>query len=105
METLYGENWILIIFLSFIITWGIGLTPPLLIRYVFLRWPMRKPWAILIVVFLWMFNLILFALLGSESKTHGALLLVALVSYGILRKDSGDVEENSVSQGENNQHK
>jgi len=34
----------------------------------------------------WLFNVILFTAFGSQSKTHAALALVAVVSYWLLRK-------------------
>lgn len=74
------------IFFSMLLTWGIGLTPPLLIRYAFIKEPMNKGPAIGVCAFLWFLNIILFTALGSQSKTHGALLLVAFASYWILRK-------------------
>lgn len=86
MADLYGEQWGLVLFLSFIFTWGIGLTPPLLIRFAFMRRPISKGWAIGTVALFWVFNLVLFTALGSQSKSHGALALVAFVSYAILRK-------------------
>jgi hypothetical protein len=72
---------------SFIITWTIGLTPPLLIRYAFLRRPMAKKPAIGTSAFFWLLNIILFIAMGSESKGHAALLLIAYVSYWILRRE------------------
>lgn len=86
MADLHGEQWGLVLFLSFLFTWGIGLTPPLLIRFAFMRRPIGKGWAIGIVALFWVFNLLLFTALGSQSKSHGALVLVAFVSYAILRK-------------------
>ena len=70
---------------SFIVTWGIGLTPPLLMRFVILRRPIGKWWAIGTVSVLWVVNLAIAIALGSTSKTHTALFLVVLVSYFILR--------------------
>ena len=70
MEDIYGEYWWLTLIISGILTWGIGLTPPILIRFVFLRKPLSKGWAIGIVIFLWFINFVLFTALGSESKTH-----------------------------------
>lgn len=78
-----GESFILF---WIILTWGIGLTPPLLIRFLLLRRPMEKKYALGVVCLFWFFNLLLFTALGSKSKTHFALILVALVSYAILRK-------------------
>ena len=86
MEDVFGEYWWITLIISAILTWGIGLTPPLLIRFAFLRRPISKGWAIGIVVFLWFINFVLFTALGSESKTHAALFLVAWASYAILRK-------------------
>ncbi|MEJ2653333.1 MAG: hypothetical protein P8173_16545, partial [Gammaproteobacteria bacterium] len=33
MAQLYGEQWSLVLILSFLLTWGVGLAPPLLIRF------------------------------------------------------------------------
>lgn len=70
---------------SFVLTWGIGLAPPVLIRYVVLRKSMKWGWAIGLTALFWIINLNAFIALGSESKKHGALILVAMVSYAILR--------------------
>jgi len=86
MKDVFGEYWWITLIISAILTWGIGLTPPLLIRFAFLRRPISKGWAISIVVFLWFINFVFFTALGSESKTHAALFLVAWASYAILRK-------------------
>lgn len=86
MTDLYGEQWGLVLLLSFLFTWSIGLAPPLLIRFAFMRRPLGKGWAIGVVAILWSFNIVLFTALGSQSKTHGALALAAFISYGILRK-------------------
>ena len=51
-----------------------------------MRRPLGKGWTIGVVAILWVFNIFLFTALGSQSKTHGALALVAFISYGILRK-------------------
>ena len=86
VEYLYGPMWWLTIIVSFVLTWGIGLIPPLVIRYAIVRKPLSKGWAIGLVVFLWMVNIIIFTALGSQSKTHAALFLVAWTSYIILKK-------------------
>lgn len=77
--------------LSLLLTWSIGLLPPVLIRFLFLRRPIGKWPAIGICTFFWFFNVILFSALGSESKTHAALILVALASYWILRRERKSV--------------
>ena len=87
MELLYGSMWWITIIVSFLLTWGLGLIPPVIIRYVIVRRPLSKPWAIGVVAFLWMVNIVIFTALGSQSKTHAALFLVAWVSYIILKKE------------------
>lgn len=72
--------------ISVILTWGIGLSIPLLLRYVFLRRPINKTPAIVIVVILLFLQLALWISLGSTSKTHFVLVLIAYISYYILRK-------------------
>lgn len=86
MNTLFGEYWWLTIAVSFLLTWGIGLTPPLLLRFAIVRKPLRKRWTIPIVFVLWVINLAIFEALGSTSKTHTALTMVAFVSFFIIRK-------------------
>jgi len=86
MEIAFGEYWWLNLIVSVILTWGIGLAPPLLIRFAFLRRPISKGWAIGIVVFFWIINIMFFTAIGSKSKTHATLFLVAWASYAILRK-------------------
>ena len=88
MSMLYGDNWGLFLIISFIITWAIGLIPPLLLRFAIIRKPISKKLSIFLVILLWFINVIIFMVLGSQSKTHGALVLVAIASYYILRKGS-----------------
>jgi hypothetical protein len=88
MSDLYAGQWGLVLLLSAIATWGLGLAPPLLVRFALVRHPIGKGWAVCLVGLFWMLNIILFTALGSQSKSHGALALVALVSYAILRKGS-----------------
>jgi hypothetical protein len=88
MAVVFGENWLLVLIVSTIMTWGIGLAPPLLTRFVFLRRPMPKVAAILFVVAFLLINLMIFIALGSRSKTHAGLVLVAFASYYILRAGS-----------------
>ncbi len=83
-----GElNWFDLV-VSFAFTWTVGLVPPLLIRYVILKSPVMHWPAIGICAFLWFANLLLFVLLGSQSKTHLVLLVIGLVSYKILQSPS-----------------
>ncbi len=81
---------------SIIITWGIGLAPPLIIRYGIRRKRMNMWPAIGTTLFFWFCSHILFSALGSRSKTHGALALIALVSYFLLTWE-GTTKEKSPS--------
>ncbi|MBN8716752.1 MAG: hypothetical protein J0H95_07225 [Xanthomonadales bacterium] len=85
-----GESFAANLLLSLALTWGIGLAPPLLIRYVFARRPIGKGAAIGLCVLFWLFNFILFTALGSQSKAHTALVLVALASFAILRRGAAE---------------
>lgn len=80
-----GGNFGSMLLLPLLITWGIGLAPPLLVRFALLRQPMNKPAAIGFVVLFWIVNLVIFTALESENKTHGVLVLIGCASYAILR--------------------
>jgi hypothetical protein len=89
MSKKYGENWSWGgIILAIIIFWGIALTPPLLIRFLFVRRPIGKGWAIGTTVIFWFISFIFFdVVFGYDSK--GSILpyfLIAWASYTILRK-------------------
>ena len=84
---------------SFVLTWVIGLAPPLLIRYVFIKRRINKWPAIGACIFFWVINVVIFTAMGSQSKTHGALLFVAFVSYWILCKKTNEHQIRSASQG------
>jgi len=105
MKDTYGENWLLTLLFSAILTWGIGLAPPLLIRFAIIKHPLSKPPTLITVIFLWVFNFVFFTALGSESKTHAGLLLVAWASYAILRKGSGKYEAEQTRQREEENRK
>ncbi len=87
------ENFWLVLFLSFLLTWVIGLTPPLVTRYLLLKKPMAKKWAIVFCTIFVILNLILFIVMGSNSKTHAVLALIAYISYKILRKTNAGIED------------
>lgn len=76
----------LVLFFSFLFTWGPGLAPPLLIRFAIIRRSIGKGWSFGLVFIFLVFNLVLFTELGSQSKTHNVLTLVAFASYAILKK-------------------
>ncbi len=83
---LSGSDYIINLALSIVVKWVIGLTPPLLIRYVFLKKPITKTPAIIIVSIFWFINLVIFVALGSRSKTHAALFLVSIALLYIESK-------------------
>ena len=57
----------------------------MLIRFAFLRRLDEKSWALGITAIFAVLNVVIFISLGSESKSHSALALVAFASYAILR--------------------
>ena len=79
--------------MSFVVTWSIGLLPPVLIRCVFLKRPIAKWPSIGICALFWIVNIFLFTLMGSQSKTHIVLTLIAFVSYWILRRETDAKKE------------
>lgn len=79
--------------ISFILTWTIGLAPPLFIRFILIKRPLSKFVSILIAVLFYFLNLLLFISMGSQSKTHTALFIIAIVSYYILQKDKKHLPE------------
>ena len=101
MTQMYGESWGITLIISALLTCGIGLTPPLLIRFLFMRRPIGKGWAIGTAAIFWFINIIIFTALGSTSKTHGALFLVAWTSYAILRKGHKKVAVGNVETTKN----
>lgn len=86
MTQVFGDQWPLVLMFSALVTWGIGLAPSLILRFGVLRRPIANGPALAIVVALWLFNVVLLAALGSQSRSNAALALVAVVSYVILRR-------------------
>lgn len=72
------------LYLSFAITWIIVIAPPAIFRWIFGK-PLYKPFAVAAATFLFLVNVIIFTALGSQSKSHGALVLGVFVCYYILR--------------------
>lgn len=77
------------IFFSFAVTWGVGLGFPSIVRYAIFRRALRRDEAIGWAFGLTLVMLVLFVLLGSQSKTHAVLLLVGVVSYRLLQAKNG----------------
>lgn len=93
MEIVSGECWWITLIISALLTWGVGLLPPILIRYLFIRKPLSKKVAIVLACIFLFLNLFFFIAIGSQSKTHSALFLVAIASYYILRAGHRKVEK------------
>jgi hypothetical protein len=75
--------------ISFIFTWAVILIPPAIVRFVFVRKPIvSMNIAAAISGGLYMFNLMLFIALGSQSKTHAVLILGAIACYNILKYET-----------------
>lgn len=70
--------------MSFLITWTIILTPVVLLR-LFSKDPLSKLEAFFFVFILFFINHIIFAALESQSRSHAALSIGAMLSYIILR--------------------
>lgn len=85
---------ILLLIFSFVLTWGIALGEPLVIRYLILRKPMSKDSAIITSIILCVINITIFVQLGSPNKAHTALIIVAYISYFILKKKSKNDTDN-----------
>lgn len=70
--------------ISFGFTWSVGLGLPALVRYVLYRRALEKSEALYWACGLGVAELILFTLLGSQSKTHSVLLLIGIVAFRIM---------------------
>lgn len=78
---------LLLVILSIVITWAIGLLPPILTRYAILRRPLERWPAIgLSLLFFFINNIIFIGLLNSKNKSHHTITTMAFVSYWILRR-------------------
>ncbi|MBI5076584.1 MAG: hypothetical protein HZB62_15645 [Nitrospirae bacterium] len=91
MENLSGLE----IGLSFILTWVVGLLTPLIIRFVLLRRPLGKKMAFAVSFVLYVINLAIFIALGSQSKTHAVLFVIAWIAYAILIKQKKETAQKS----------
>jgi hypothetical protein len=86
----FSQYWLFTLALSALLTWGIGLLPPLVTRFIILRRCLSRQASTIFSISFLVLNIIAFTVLGSESKTHAALFLVALASFAILRIGSGE---------------
>lgn len=81
---------IMTLVVSFIVTWALGLTPPLLIRYAFVRRPLTKKAASWIAAgfsaFFWMAFLVLNSALGEKPGTGVVWIIMFFVSRWIMSR-------------------
>lgn len=78
---------VLKIFVSFVITWCIGLIPAIIVRYIILCRPVGKLAAIGTCIIFWItISFILSEALESKGMTNVALTMISFVSYWILRQ-------------------
>ena len=79
------------IVIGFVISWSVGLIPPIIIRYMILHRPIEKLSAIGMCVLFWIIiGIIMDSAIGSENNTHINLVLIAIVSYWILRQGAAE---------------
>jgi hypothetical protein len=97
----FGRLLLLTIGVSLILTWGIGIGIPILIRYAIVRKPLRKKWAIGMTASLFVFNIALFSSLGSTSKSHLSLFIIAWLSYIILKREPKTRKATTINGGVN----
>ncbi|MGV0983865.1 MAG: hypothetical protein ACOYB2_04895 [Limnohabitans sp.] len=82
------------IILSIIITWSVGLLPPAIVRYFIYRRALEKQTALLWTFGLGILELMFFIWSGSQSKTHGVVFLIGLISFKILQNKNGRFDRN-----------
>jgi len=69
----------------FLLTYGIGLLPPILIRYIFVRETLKRSRALIIVIVFYIIHLFIVILLSEgRPSAHFPLIIIATISYGIL---------------------
>lgn len=84
-------DFLLVLLFDLIITWSIGLSIPLAVRFLLLKRPLSKAKAIILVSCLLIFNVILFTVIkyASDPTGHDRLsfvyFIIAVVSYKLLR--------------------
>jgi hypothetical protein len=77
------------LFISFIFTWTVILTPPAVVRFILVRKPIASMnVAAAISGVLYFFNLMLFIALGSQNKSHTVLILGAIACYNLLKYET-----------------
>ena len=90
-EDLSGFDIFLAIASGIFFTWVLGLAIPLLLRFVFFKRPLSKWVSIAVAGFIWLLQALIETAISGKSTGHQALILVALVSYWILRKGASAI--------------
>lgn len=95
MADAFGPYWQLALLLVGVLTLGMGLLAPLLIRFVLLRHPIARGSAIFYTVNFLIFNAPIALFTGYDRllETWGALLVTGFVPYGILRRGTDKYEQ------------
>lgn len=95
MADAFGPYWQLALLLMGVLTLGLGLLVPLLIRLVLLRHPIAKGSAILYTVNFLILNAPLVFFTGYDRllETWGALLVTGFIPFGILRRGTDKYEQ------------
>ena len=70
---------------SFLLTWSVGLGLPAIVRYGIYRRPLERNDAIFWSLGLGFIELLFFIWSGSQSKTHGVLVLIGFASFRLLQ--------------------
>lgn len=90
-------DFLITLIFSFIVTWGIGLSIPLAVRFLILKRPLSKVKTIILVSCLLLLNILVLTAIKYALEPHGshrsngfAYLLIALVSYKVLRINKND---------------
>lgn len=90
-------EFIITLIFSFIVTWGIGLSIPILVRFLILKRPLSKGKTIMLVSCLLILNILVITAIKHvlepevNHRANGfAYLLIALASYKVLRINKND---------------
>lgn len=83
--------------ISFILTYGIGLLPPLLIRYGLVRRPMERRYATVTAVLFGFFNAVIFTLIRGEVASFLPIILIGSATVGILTLERAEKKDLNIS--------
>lgn len=83
-------SFVLIFVKAVLFTWVLGLMISLLLRFVFLKRPLSKWVALFVAGFIYAIQLMIATGMSGKLTGHQSLILVAVVSYWILRREVND---------------